>query len=232
MSAETAPERPAKKQVRRALVRDYGRARAEAVATDGARARLVRTLRYVLPGIAVLLIGAVAAWPLLQARIGRIPLGFATITQDEIDQQRMINPRYVGVDDRNQPFTITANSATKIDTKGNLVELEQPKADMALKDGHWVALTATTGTFSQDAQLIQLVDSVSLFHDTGYEFRTETAYIDVKAGTAYGQDPIQGQGPLGTLKAEGFRIYDKGERVVFTGRARMVLQSQRRDRQP
>ncbi|MFO0996908.1 MAG: LPS export ABC transporter periplasmic protein LptC [Alphaproteobacteria bacterium] len=232
MSAETAPSTPPKKPIRRTLLREYGRARALVAPTDGTRASLIRTLRFVLPGIAVLLIVAVAAWPLLQSRIGRIPIGFATITQDEINQQRMINPRYVGVDDRNQPFTITATTATKIDTKGNLVELDQPKADMALKDGHWVALTAATGTFSQDAQLIQLVDSVSLFHDSGYEFHTQTAYIDVKAGTAYGQDPIQGQGPLGTLKAEGFRIYDKGERVVFTGRAHMVLQAQRRDRRP
>ena len=232
MTAEPAPSNPPKKPTRRTLLSDYGRTRALFAPADATRANLVRTLRFVLPGIAALLIGAVAAWPLLQSRIGRIPLGFATITQDEIDQQRMINPRYVGVDDRNQPFTITANSATRIDPKGNLVELDQPKADMALKDGHWVALTATTGTFSQDAQLIQLVDSVSLFHDTGYEFHTRTAYVDVKAGTAYGQEPIQGQGPLGTLKAEGFRIFDKGERVVFTGHAHMVLQSQRRDRQP
>lgn len=199
---------------------------------SAARTNLVSTLRFVLPGVAALLIGAVVAWPHLQSTLGRLPLGFLTITRDEIDQQRMVNPRYIGVDDRNQPFTITASSATRADTKSNLVELDKPKADMALKDGHWVALTATTGTFSQDAQLIQLVDNVSLFHDMGYEFHTRSAYVDVKAGTAYGQEPIEGQGPLGTLKAQGFRIFDKGERVIFTGRAHLVVQSQRHGRQP
>ena len=147
MNAETAPSSPPKEPARRALLQDYGRTRAASAAADSARSNLVRTLRFVLPGVAALLIGAVAAWPLLQSRIGRIPIGFSTVTQDEIDQQRMINPRYVGVDDRNQPFTITADAATRIDAKSNLVELDRPKADMALKDGHWVALTATSGTF-------------------------------------------------------------------------------------
>jgi lipopolysaccharide export system protein LptC len=232
MNAETTPSSPPKEPARRTLLQDYGRTRAASAAADSARSNLVRTLRLVLPVVAALLIGAVAAWPLLQSRIGRIPIGFSTVTQDEINRQRMINPRYVGVDDRNQPFTITADAATRTDAKSNLIELDRPKADMTLKDGHWVALTATSGTFSQDAQLIQLVDNVSLFHDTGYEFHTRMAYVDVKAGTAYGQDQIEGQGPLGTLKAQGFRIFDKGERLVFTGRAHMVLQPQRKDRQP
>ena len=34
---------------------------------------------------------------------------------------------------------------------------------------------------------------------------------------------MEGQGPFGYLKAEGFRITDKGGRILFTGKARLEL---------
>jgi lipopolysaccharide export system protein LptC len=47
----------------------------------------------------------------------------------------------------------------------------------------------------------------------------------MSAGTAYGQEPIEGQGPFGNIKAQGFRVIDRGERVIFTGKAKMVIYS-------
>ena len=44
-----------------------------------------------------ILIGVVAIWPQINPRNDRIPLGFASVSKDEIDQLRMVRPRYTGI---------------------------------------------------------------------------------------------------------------------------------------
>jgi lipopolysaccharide export system protein LptC len=44
------------------------------------------------------------------------------------------------------------------------------------------------------------------------------------AGAAQGNQPVAAQGPFGTLTADGFRLTDRGQVVLFTGKARVVLE--------
>ncbi|MGE4221326.1 MAG: LPS export ABC transporter periplasmic protein LptC, partial [Alphaproteobacteria bacterium] len=117
-----------------------------------------------------------------------------------------------------------ADSANQKAADSPLIELAQPKADIVMEDGSWLALTARKGLYDKNVQVLQLTGAVNLFHDKGYEFRTESATFDLKAGDAHGVDPVQGQGPFGQLDAQGFVIYNRGERVVFTGKSKLVLQ--------
>ena len=45
----------------------------------------------------------------------------------------------------------------------------------------------------------------------------------MQQGTAEGDDPITGQGPFGTVAAQGFRILDRGDTIIFTGHTRMLI---------
>lgn len=225
MNSEPAKATPPEAPRGAFFARDYGRERPTVARTAARYGSLMRWLKLLLPSVAAILIGVVAIWPQINPRNDRIPLGFASVSKEEIDSLRMVKPRYIGIDARNQPYAITADTATQIGKGTNLVELEQPKADITLRNGTWVALTANSGTFSQQQHIIQLSENVNLFHDAGYDFHTNSAYIDLSAGTAYGQEPIEGQGPFGNIKAQGFRVIDRGERVIFTGKAKMTIYS-------
>ena len=52
---------------------------------------------------------------------------------------------------------------------------------------------------------------------------TDTARINLKAGTAESDDQTHGQSPGGNVEGEGFRLYDRGARIVFTVKAKAVL---------
>jgi lipopolysaccharide export system protein LptC len=45
----------------------------------------------------------------------------------------------------------------------------------------------------------------------------------MKQGEASGDKPVTGQGPVGTIRSAGFRILERGKRVIFTGKSRLVL---------
>jgi lipopolysaccharide export system protein LptC len=115
--------------------------------------------------------------------------------------------------------------ATQSRQDDDLVHLELPKADMTADDGAWLALTARTGAYHRAAEMLDLAGSVNLFHDKGVEISTESARIDLRNGTAEGQQPVEGQGIFGTVDAEGFRVLDRGQTIIFTGKSRLVLHS-------
>lgn len=187
------------------------------------RSRFVATMKYVLPGLAMLLLVVVVAWPEFSSDDARfnIPQAVGPIGTS---RPQVLNARVLGVDSRRRPFQITADtSALKKDGEREFYQLEQPKADIVLEDGTWVALTASDGEYEEVTKSLYLKGNVNVFHDAGHEFRTPTARFNLDDRSAAGSDPVEGQGPLGTLHSEGFRILDGGDRVIFTGKARMEV---------
>lgn len=185
--------------------------------------RFVSIAKMVLPLIALILITAVLIWPHLKVTDNAFRIGFSSIKTTEGEEPSMHNARYFGADKKKQPYSITADLATALGNGVQAVELEMPKADISLEDGTWLVLTAKTGIYERSTEVIDLSGAVNLFHDTGYEFHTEEARLNLAAGTAEGHVPVDGQGPFGLLKAEGFKLYEKGKRIEFTGKAKLTL---------
>lgn len=183
----------------------------------------VNLMRFVLPAVAFTLVILVIAWP--QMHPGKISfhIKFANLSPKDANTLAMVKPRFTGVDEGERPYTVTAESATQVASGSPLIDLDQPVADVTLKDGTWVALRSTEGTYDQNSHDLDLRGSVSLYHDKGYEFETNRAWINLNAGTAHGEEPVQGQGPFGQLQSTGFRISQHGKYVVFTGPAKLIL---------
>jgi lipopolysaccharide export system protein LptC len=94
---------------------------------------------------------------------------------------------------------------------------------MKTHGGADVVVTAATGMYQSPAQLIDAFGEVTLVHQNGTRFVTETARLDIAHNAAQGDDPVEGHGPSGDVKAQGFRIFDKGDTILFTGRSDMLL---------
>lgn len=180
-------------------------------------------MKLLLPAIAAGLIGLIVAWPQLRTEDTRFRPGTARINPGEAEIVRMTNARFQGADERGQPYVVTSLSATQPTGTANVVLMEALKADIATSDGAWIALTADSGIYYRDQHKVDLSGSVNIFHDQGYEFRSTVAAIDLKAGAASGNQRVEGQGPFGQIAAEGFQILERGQRLIFTGRTRLVM---------
>jgi lipopolysaccharide export system protein LptC len=190
---------------------------------QGRSSRLVMLMKLLLPAIAAGLIGLIVAWPQLRTDNAGFRVGSPRVNPGEAEIVRMTNARFQGADERGQPYVVTSLSATQPTGSNNVVIMDAPKADITTTDGAWVALTAESGIYYRDQHKVDLSGSVNIFHDQGYEFRSSAAAIDLKAGTASGHQRVEGQGPFGQVVAEGFQILDRGHRLIFTGRTRLVM---------
>ncbi len=193
------------------------------VAPDMSHSRRVALLKRVLPAIGLSLILLVAVWPRLAPLLERIRFSLPAIDLREARELRMLNPRYLGTDRENRPVVVTAAVGQQVPDNANLMSLEQPKADLQAHDGAAIVVTAATGIYQSQAQILDLFGNVKLVHQNGTEFTTDTARLNVANNSGQGDDPVEGHGPSGDVKAQGFRIYNKGDTLIFTGDADLVL---------
>lgn len=133
----------------------------------------------------------------------------------------MENPRYFGVDSKNRPFTVTAARATQVNP--DVIALTSLQADMLLDESKWLAVSSDTGEILERGAEIRLQKNVSMFYEGGYEFRTDYATIKPDLGYASGAQPVEGQGPSGTLTADSFEVNDHGARLIFRNNVHMTL---------
>ena len=188
----------------------------------------VRFMKVVLPAMALVLLTVVVIWARLASQTDGFRIGYASITADSVKTLRMVNARYFGVDQSNNPYSITADTAEQHPEDADLVDLVAPKADFVSHSGSSVIITADRGLYHQRTQMLDLEGNVSLFHELGYELHTEIAHIDMKANSAEGEQRVEGHGPQGRLNGTGFKILDRGERVIVNGRSSVSLDKEQK----
>ncbi len=222
MTATPTPSGPSDRDSRHRLL-DAATSRLRQV--PGARALLrrrvtIRLTKYLLPAAALALLTVIALWPEFDRATERARISFRRIAA-EIEGATMVEPRYRGVDERNRPYTVTAEKARQ--SSQDRIDLVSPKADITMEDGRWLMLQSRKGVYIQSDGHLDLSDDVTLYRDDGTTMTTATASIDLKAGAALSADPVHVEGPFGSIDAQGFVITDKGAALVFTGPAKAIL---------
>jgi lipopolysaccharide export system protein LptC len=185
--------------------------------------RFVGAMKVVLPSLAVLLVVLVAVWPYLEPDDTRFRIGYSKLSMMETGDPSAVNPRFLGTDDKNQIYSVTADLAKNLVQDATMIDLEMPKADILLEDGTWLVVTADAGVVNRPKETLDLIDKVTVYHDKGYEFTTERATVHLSDRSVTSTHPVQGQGPFGRTQSEGIQVIDKGEVVVFTGRSKVTL---------
>lgn len=185
--------------------------------------RFVGILKILLPSIAVGLILLLVVWSQMNLDEKRFRIGSTELAPEEVESLSVTNARYEGIDKKNRPFTVTAAYAVQREDDSEIVDLTEPRADITLSDGAWLAISADTGRFMRKKDLLDLRGSVSLFHDRGFEFHADTVSINLEDATAVSHDPVSGQGPDGHVTAQGLEVQKSGDRILLLGRAKLVL---------
>ena len=198
-----------------------GRRRAPVM--DDRYSRRVAFLKRVLPAIGVTLLLLVAGWPRLTPLLESVRLGFPAIDMREARELRMVNLRYGGLDRYNRPYVVTAAIGRQVPDRNDVMALERPKAVMTVHGGASVVLTAATGIYQSQAQLLDLFADVNLIHENGTRFVTQRAHANLSDNSADGHDPVEGHGPSGDITGQGFRILSNGETIIFTGESYLLF---------
>ena len=187
--------------------------------------RIVVLMKLILPALALAIIALIISWPQLIPDHTKFRLGdkVKNVLVAATDGLSMDQPRYVGIDEELRPYEVTAARASQQSHDDDRLDLVNPQADLAVNDEEWMALSAAAGVYDKKQRTIDLSGGVTVFHDRGYTVTSDTARVLLDKGVATSDDPVSAHGQSGVATGEGFRIYDRGERIVFTGKSKVVL---------
>jgi LPS export ABC transporter protein LptC len=101
--------------------------------------------------------------------------------------------------------------------------LEALQADLSMTDGSWLSVNANNGLMHNGLQTLQLDGQIEADSDFGYAFYTQSAQIDLKAGSLYSDQPVRLQGPYGHLRAKTMRATERGQRLHFAGDVKVII---------
>jgi lipopolysaccharide export system protein LptC len=184
--------------------------------------RVVSVTKIALLSAAFILIAALIILPITSRVNKNFRLTFSTVEKGtSVAAPTMINPHLQGVDNNNQTYNISAKTATQ--DKAERMSLKAINADITLKGGGWISLTAEEGGVDRVTNMLDLKGNINIFNQDGYEFNTNEAHADMKNNFLYGNTKITGQGPLGNISGDSFSVEDKGASIKLKGNVKLIL---------
>ena len=194
------------------------------IKTADTYSRFVEFMRIVLPvGAAALVISVVLYSSFWGSRDG---ISFFLPSETDLGKDlHMTNPKFIGHDSSNRPIEVTAVRALQDSDDPDLVHLETIKGKMVIKapvsenldELTEITLSAMQGNLNSKTEQIVLQGSVQLRSNTNYVFMTEEALVDLKKNEIVGSVPVHGEGALGAIDADTFRIWGNGNHILFSG---------------
>ena len=174
--------------------------------------RFVNSAKLLLGILVLILTAVIFAYPIIKKNSGlRIAFTSADKTATPPPTQ-MVNANFHGFDNSNQPYNITAKTAVQVDEDN--VTFDKLNGDISVNSGMWFTIQANTGHLKMKERLLDLKGAIEMFNEEGYEMRTETMNVNMGTKVAVTHDLVNGQGPMGILRAHG---------AVFDGNAKTAL---------
>ena len=181
--------------------------------------RRIRILRLTLPA-AIGLILVVLAGYVISGSIA----GARAKPADADAPIQLVNPRFVGRDDKGRAYVLTAKTATRDEEDFHKVLLDTPMLILDEEGSNPTRISARSGIFREDKRTLNLEGGVKL-NGGDINFSTASSIFNTATGELEGAGEIKGAGALGEIIAKSYGVYDKGGRIVFKGGVKTRIES-------
>jgi lipopolysaccharide export system protein LptC len=195
--------------------------RSKAFAAARRHSRLVRTLRVLLPGSAVLaMIAAIAIGRFALPADIDLSMAQLSVTRNAIIMQ---SPRLTGFSGDQREYSVTAERAVQPLTSPDQVRLETIEARFVAAENRATVLTAASGEYDHSEGTLRLAGSIAVDTSDGYAIRMTGADIDFRAGMLLSEGPVTVRYHDSAITADAISISENGKLMVFEGNVRTTL---------
>lgn len=191
---------------------------------DAARKRgvVIKTLRIAFFTLSVGVIAVIALY-----------VGYNTLQKEPAEpiapvadgdgEVRMLNPRFSGQDNSGRPYTVIADTATRRTDDPEITDLVNPRLDTA-PGADSSQVTAKRGVYEAANKILTLNEDVQFTTPDGYTYSTEHAKLFIDTDNIFGDQPVFGTGPLGSVRSDSYKVYNGGKKVTFSGHVHTVIE--------
>jgi len=184
----------------------------------------VRRLRIVIPTAIVCIAGflAVATFyqPFRLTTAFPIDPGKVTIEGTKVTMEL---PRVTGFTSDQRPYELTATTAVQDLARLDVLDLNDLRAKVDLKDGQHVNITSIGGVYDTKAEVLRLNQRIIVTTSTGYEGHLTEATVLTGKGVITSDNPVDLKLPNGFLHAKRLEVRDNGAFIRFYDGVDLIL---------
>jgi lipopolysaccharide export system protein LptC len=184
--------------------------------------RFVVLMKRILALGAFLIIAAVLAFFFVQRMPRKVEMSYEQLGRVQNDLT-MMKPRLAGSDSKGNPYVITADRAVQDSRDAKKAVLQNIEADLTLDKANWVTAHARSGLVDMTTGQLELYGGIDVFTAAGYELHSASASANMKQSVIHGHEPVTGQGPSGTLRADEFHADRATDILTLSGHVQMTL---------
>ena len=120
---------------------------------------------------------------------------------------------------------ITADQASAANDGSGRIDMQQPRATITMKNGQIIKLQSKYGVFDQQDDVVDLAKDVVVTHTAKHlKLVSDALYADLKLGEIRSLVPVTVTDDARRIDAETMTVFEDGDRILFGGNARMVMQ--------
>jgi lipopolysaccharide export system protein LptC len=190
------------------------------------RRKTLNFLKKLLPLLAIALVIMLSMWSYAKRIIfSELPKTLPQVSM-ELNDNTALKINYHGEDSGGRPFTLTALKGEEVNPEE--VFLTEPFITLNLSNKiDKVTLKAKEGLFNKTKKCLNISGAVVLKHTNGLVMRTSEAFIKFEEGEAIGHSPVEGETDSAIINAQGFKILNQGEKIIFTGQSQLIINNSR-----
>ena len=192
----------------------------------GGEPRGSRRLSVILLGVGAAITLLVASWLGLLHDASDSKLEIKDVTIEDSGEITLTGARYQGVTSDGQPFHVTADRASEASDGSGRIDMQQPRATITMKNGQVTQLQSNYAVFDQPNDQVDMTGSVVVLQPSkNLKLTSEALFADLQLGEMRSLVPVIVTDNKRRIDAATMTVFDNGERILFGGTTRMVMQT-------
>lgn len=188
--------------------------------------RAVRTLKVLLPGLAILIAVGFTIYSYLLTPGGMAVDIIGSSYSD--GKLTMANPRLEGFTKENRPYSLKAARAVQDVTNTDIVQLNDITAKLPVSDDNWANVSAAKGTYNKKEDTLDVPSAMTVTTTDGLVAKLNSAFVNIATGDLKTSDPVDITLKGSHITANTMAVQDRGKVLVFDQKVRMTMMPEKK----
>ena len=187
--------------------------------------KFIKTIKFIFLVISILMLVLI----IINNRQNQIKIAGEKFSYTEkIDgsiNQVLVEPIFMGLNKKEQPFRVTASKATRFKEESNTFYLENPVGEILIdKDKYF--LSGKSGVYDKSIQELKINGDVKFNNNLDLKFSTTEVLFDFKDQILFGEKAVSGYRNNSKIDSQGIKILNKENKIIFTGKTKLLLKNE------
>lgn len=187
--------------------------------------KFIKTVKFIFLSISILMLVLI----IINNRQNQIKIiGEKFSYTEKIDgtiNQVLVKPIFMGLNNKEQPFKVSATKATRFKEESNTFYLENPVGEILIDNDKYF-LSGDNGVYDKNIQELKINGDVKFNNNLDLKFSTTEVFFDFKEQVLFGEKAVSGYRNNTKIDSQGIRIFNKENKIIFTGKTKLLLKNE------